>query len=66
MIRPTLESWSNIATNRLDRGHGAFPHTLSLVATWFKKNKQELETKTFAPHKAIPGEATKMQVAEGK
>lgn len=52
-VRGTLESWSNIAANRLDRGHGAFPHTLSLVATWFKKNKDELETNTFAPHKAM-------------
>jgi excinuclease ABC subunit C len=58
-VRPTLESWSKIATNRLDRGHGAFPHTLSLVATWFKKNKSELDTMTFAPHKAVE---SKMQV----
>ena len=50
-LRPKLESWSAISSNRLDRGHGAFPHTLQLVASWFKKNDQQLDC-TFAPDKA--------------
>ncbi len=49
-IRPTLQHWSKITVNRLDRGHGPHPHTLSLVATWFKKNRDELESRTFAPN----------------
>lgn len=50
-LRPKLESWSAVSSNRLDRGHGPFPHTLQLVASWFKKNNQQLDC-TFAPDKA--------------
>jgi excinuclease ABC subunit C len=47
-LEPKLKSWSGIAANRLDRGQGPFPHTLSLVASWFKKHGSQLE-RTFAP-----------------
>jgi excinuclease ABC subunit C len=50
-LRPKLESWNGVSSNRLDRGHGAFPHTLQLVASWFKKNNGQLD-RTFAPDKA--------------
>ncbi len=50
-LRPKLKSWAGISSNRLDRGHGAFPHTLQLVASWFKKNREQLDH-TFAPNKA--------------
>lgn len=47
-LRPTLKQWQSCSASRLDRGHGAFPHTLTLVASWFKKHRGELE-KTFDP-----------------
>ena len=50
-LEPKLKSWAGVSSNRLDRGHGAFPHTLQLVATWFKKNSGELD-RTFAAGKA--------------
>ncbi len=51
-LKPKLKSWAAISANRLDRGHGAFPHTLPLVASWFKKNDHELD-RTFAAAKPI-------------
>lgn len=53
-LAPTLDRWIQVAANRLDRGHGAFPHTLPLVASWFRKHKSELENRTFGPHQATP------------
>ena len=42
-LRPKLEQWAGVTANRLDRGHGAFPHTLQLVASWFRKHRQQLD-----------------------
>ncbi|QDT05922.1 UvrABC system protein C [Rubripirellula lacrimiformis] len=56
-----LKHWAAVSTSRLDRGHGAFPHTLSLVASWFRKNRDELDFRTFPAHKAqlpVPSKAT--------
>ncbi len=50
-IQPTLRQWESTAANRLDRGHGAHPHTLALVASWFKKHRHQLDC-TFAPSEA--------------
>ena len=47
-IKATLKQWRCTTANRLDRGHGVYPHTLSLVASWFKKHRGELE-RTFDP-----------------
>ncbi|TWU60115.1 UvrABC system protein C [Rubripirellula tenax] len=52
LLAPKLKSWSAITANQLDRGHGAHPHTLSLVASWFRKHREELNQRTFAPHLA--------------
>ncbi len=49
--KPTLARWKSSSSNRLDRGHGAYPHTLSVVASWFSKNRGELN-RTFAPEQA--------------
>lgn len=46
-----LDSWAGLTSNRLDRGHGPFPHTLQLVASWFKKNQNDLAY-TFGADKA--------------
>jgi excinuclease ABC subunit C len=47
-LEPLIHNWQSIIRNRLDRGHGAYPHTLSLVASWFKKHRGELD-RTFTP-----------------
>ena len=50
-LKPTLKRWKAMAANQLDRGHGTYPHTLSVVASWFRKQKAELK-RTFPPDKA--------------
>ncbi|EMI16661.1 excinuclease ABC subunit C [Rhodopirellula maiorica SM1] len=50
-MKPTLEHWKAITANTIDRGHGAYPHTLNLVATWFRKNRTERQ-RTFLPEQA--------------
>ena len=50
-LKPTLKRWKAMTANQLDRGHGAYPHTLSVVASWFRKQKAELK-RTFPPEKA--------------
>ncbi|WP_442508934.1 GIY-YIG nuclease family protein [Novipirellula sp. SH528] len=50
-MKPTLEHWKAITANPIDRGHGAYPHTLNLVATWFRKNRTERQ-RTFLPEEA--------------
>ena len=47
-LAPTLKRWAKASQLQLHRGHGIYPHTLSLVASWFKKNRDELSTATFA------------------
>ena len=47
-LQSKLEHWRSVTSNRLDRGHGAHPHTLALVASWFRKHRDELDC-TFAP-----------------
>ncbi len=47
-IQSTLRQWKSTVASQLDRGHGVYPHTLSLVASWFKKHRSELD-RTFAP-----------------
>jgi excinuclease ABC subunit C len=42
-MQSTLTRWQNMTANRLDRGHGTYAHTLYLIATWFKKNRDELK-----------------------
>ena len=42
-FEPTLQQWQAQAANQLDRGHGPFPHTLGIVASWFKKQRGELK-----------------------
>jgi hypothetical protein len=50
-VRETIDQWAAQTRNPLDRGHGKHAHTLNLVASWFRNNRQELET-TFAPDQA--------------
>ncbi len=50
-LRSKLEHWAKVSCNRLDRGHGAHPHTLQVVASWFRKNRTELD-RTFPPKQA--------------
>ena len=46
-----LEHWKATTNDRLGRGHGAFPHTLALVASWFRKRRKELD-RAFDAEKA--------------
>jgi excinuclease ABC subunit C len=50
-VRERIEDWSAQTGNPFDRGHGRHGHTLNLVASWFRNNRQELDT-TFPPHQA--------------
>lgn len=50
-IRPILRRWKAEADATTDRGHGPYPHTLSLVASWFKKFPDQL-ARTFEPAEA--------------
>jgi excinuclease ABC subunit C len=52
-IVPTLRRWAAVTANRLDRGHGAYPHTLQVVASWFRKHRDQLDC-TFPPAHAAP------------
>ncbi|QDT10639.1 GIY-YIG nuclease family protein [Planctomycetes bacterium K23_9] len=49
--KSTLSHWQALASNRLDRGHGAYPHTLQIVSQWFRKHKDQMQ-RTFAPEQA--------------
>lgn len=51
-VQTQLRAWATLASNRLDRGHGPFPHTLQLVASWFKRHPRELQY-TFVPDKPV-------------
>ncbi|MEM9825669.1 MAG: GIY-YIG nuclease family protein [Planctomycetota bacterium] len=43
-----LRLWKKRLKNRLGRGQGPHPHTLSIVAAWFRKHRDELQ-RTFQP-----------------
>jgi excinuclease ABC subunit C len=47
-----MRRWSKTISNRLDRGHGPHPHTLAIVASWFRKNRGEFH-QTFDPTSAV-------------
>ena len=38
-----LREWRAMTEKQLQRGHGLYPYTLSLVASWFRKHRVELE-----------------------
>lgn len=47
-IKTRMKQWKKVLNQRLSRGQGPYPHTLSIVASWFRKQRDEL-TKTFQP-----------------
>ncbi|TWT76507.1 UvrABC system protein C [Planctomycetes bacterium CA13] len=47
-LKPKLRQWRAVTKSSIDRGHGPFPHTLALVASWFRRNRDE-KRRTFAP-----------------
>jgi excinuclease ABC subunit C len=51
-LSPTMLRWSKATESQLNRGHGIYPHTLSLVASWFKKNRDQLNESTFSASSA--------------
>lgn len=52
-VSDVMKRWKKMTTNRLDRGHGPHPHTLAIVASWFRKHRGELEN-TFACESVVP------------
>ena len=50
-MRPLINNWRAILEGAPDRVRGPFPYTLGLVASWFRKNKKELD-RTFAPEQS--------------
>ncbi|MDC0317733.1 ethanolamine utilization protein, partial [bacterium] len=53
-LRERIAHWSAVTSQRLARGHGDHPHTLQLVASWFRKHRGELES-TFPTSQAFQG-----------
>ena len=49
-----LQQWAAVTQASLPRGHGPYPHTLQLVASWFRKNRHELD-QTFSITEAAAG-----------
>lgn len=50
-MKPMIHSWKATLESDFERGHGPFPYTLGIVASWFRKNKTELD-RTFSPSQA--------------
>ncbi|MDA9857799.1 GIY-YIG nuclease family protein [Rubripirellula sp.] len=50
-LREKLDHWSAVTSSQLSRGHGIYPHTLGLVASWFRKNRDQLDC-TFSTSQA--------------
>lgn len=51
-LHEKIGHWSAVTSERLARGHGQYPHTLQLVASWFRKHRDELQA-TFPPSQAF-------------
>jgi excinuclease ABC subunit C len=54
-LQPLMKQWRKVTSCRLDRGHGAYPHTLALVASWFKKHSAELDRTIDPDHSRRAG-----------
>lgn len=50
-IKPTLQKWSGMLAQRFNRVGTDHPHTVSIVASWFRKHRDQLQ-QTFAPESA--------------
>jgi excinuclease ABC subunit C len=49
-----MKQWAALTQGSLPRGHGPYPHTLQVVASWFRKNRDELQ-RTFSIAEAAEG-----------
>ena len=52
LLQQKIGHWCAVTSERLPRGHGQYPHTLQLVAAWFRKHRDELES-TFPTAQAF-------------
>ena len=50
-MKPKISTWKAVLENDTASGHGPFAYTLGTVASWFRKNRSELE-QTFSPSQA--------------
>lgn len=46
-LKPKLKEWADVTRDALGRGHGAYPYTLQLVASWFRRNPKQMD-QTFS------------------
>ena len=51
ILRPTIQSWKAVLESGADCGHGPFAYTLGLVASWFRKHREQRD-RTFSPSQA--------------
>ena len=42
-LKPRVDHWVKVTSNPLARGHGVHPHTLQLIASWFRKHREQLD-----------------------
>ena len=42
-LRVKIGHWSKVTSKRLARGHGEHPQTLQLIASWFRKHRDQLD-----------------------
>ncbi len=62
VLAEKLQQWAAMSQGSVKRGHGPYPHTLQLVASWFRKQRHELE-RTFAIEDAAEASATNRMTA---
>ena len=63
-LRERIAHWAAVTSERLARGHGQHPHTLQLVASWFRKNRGELEA-TFPTYRALQDAGNSTRSGQG-
>ena len=63
-LRRRIGHWSAATSERLARGHGEHPHTLQLVASWFRKHRDELNA-TFPTSQAFRRPANAARPGQG-
>lgn len=57
-----LKHWDAITRSKTPKGSGPYPHTLQLVASWFRKHRQELD-QTFSIADAARQSASRLTSA---
>ena len=64
LLNERIVHWSAVTSERLVRGHGQYPHTLQLVASWFRKHRDELDA-TFPTSQPFQAHRTRKPTERG-